>query len=1260
MRTLTGVSITFDTHDDNKDDTTAVHVFVKNRLNSSRTPEGHGDFVSNWLDHLRYQDDGDLVDERNPYLAVGLGLGVDTEFEDPSSATFDLALTSDAIDVDQIVLPAASIHILSDGDDRWIFDYTVAFAFDDSNGGSGSFSFTSDRDGIAGIVLDQDNRDHYGILAENPLHAPLVPDVPVTDAILDRVTIEFATHNDNKDFDTHLNVHVVNRLSATSAQDLAIGLDVFPDEEFPDAGAASPLSVKKFSWSSSPTDAALASDAIRLADIMLPVVYIMIVPNGDDRWIFDYRVTFEFADPRNYHLKRYVYSSRTNGVILDQDNNKHEGVYQGRPFPTVSPPTAPPLTLRPVDHTAVPKMISLPLLQRKLDEFVNLRTGGLAEANPPLRRVRLHNAGRFGEDTTPESYLDVQSLNAGKGSMTFVSGPSSLGQFTVATLGFFLRDINSSALNLTVDASGVTPLRLDVAFETEGPQELGAVDTPDIDFVRFALSLGLTLDLTRTTDRSGHEITVVDLFSWIDDLATIQSVQGVDPADGKLRLHHTGTWLRRPFDVWSIESHDAVLARLMEQVLLVDLATSSAFDPGDEIHGTIVSAIYGKLTSPDLLTKQTAREAVNSQVTSWLLGGVADDDHNTDENNTVIHDMGIQNANPEFGIPEDSLVISYTGPRHTFVPTTPPDWPTAHAPNPAHDFSPATLANIDHIVVLTMENRSFDHMLGYLSLPREQGGASRSDVDGLKGNESNVYQGKTFPTFPLTETLFAPDPPHGYEPVHQAINGGAMDGFVKSFAEAHGDRIAGQIMGHHTAATVPVYDALARDFAIGHRWFASHPGPTFCNRFYELTGRLNLDTRGFWEFDNSSPVRPVFTPTIFDYLSGADPVTGEKLTWNYFEHGYCFLRFFESHTFDQTRIVDVDDPQSGFFALAREGRLPHVSFIDPHFVELPPGADADGPPADVALGQAFVSRVVEAVVSGPAWEKTLLVIVYDEHGGFYDHVAPPKAPRVSPDLAIDTYGVRVPVFLVSPWVRPGAVFGHDGTATHPDRTLYFDHTSILKTIARRFLSTAPPYLGPRYAAAKDLSAAIGTHLHKPQFRPFLRYNLRFLRSHLMLDVQFANPAPGTLLWQFPANGTVAQDFSFEDAGHGYVYIRAHVSNLYLTVQEPATAGGAAAQASLSIIQDVKYPAGAAGSGTPARRGALQRWKVTPVGISQLSRHDHVIASEAYPERQLQPADPSQAEAPIVLGKPGHGPPSGQSNVWRITSPLLPDGGGNHP
>jgi len=112
---------------------------------------------------------------------------------------------------------------------------------------------------------------------------------------------------------------------------------------------------------------------------------------------------------------------------------------------------------------------------------------------------------------------------------------------------------------------------------------------------------------------------------------------------------------------------------------------------------------------------------------------------------------------------------------------------------------------------------------------------------------------------------------------------------------------------------------------------------------------------------------------------------------------------------------------------------------------------------------------VETVVASPKWDKTLLIITYDEHGGFYDHVPPPNAVPVAPGM-LQTTGVRVPCFIISPWVKAGGVIG--------SHTLHFDHTSILKTIARRFMSNNPPFMGARYAAAKDLSSVLGNALRQ--------------------------------------------------------------------------------------------------------------------------------------------------------------------------------------
>ena len=624
MRTLTGVSITFHTHDDNKNDSTLVHVFVKNRLNNSRTPEQHGDYLSNRLDLARYvpaqlipglgaSPGGDLeVGERNPYLAVGEGLGAGQEFEDPSSMTFELIPAQTGLDIEQIVLPAVSIHVLTDGDDRWIFDYTVTFTFTDEAGAQTTIERSSVRDGLHGVILDQENHNHYRVLAEG-FGAPPALDRPVTDAFLSRITLDLITHgrdDDNKDFDTKLDVHIVNRLSATAAQDYAIGQNLFPGQEF------LPNSVHTFIWSTSEGDGILAPPEIKLADVVLPVVYLVINPIGNDRWNFDYRVSYEFTDPNSVTGKTLVFSSQTKGVILDQDNPKHEGVYQGPPFPTVTPPTAPVLTTRPVEHVTTPKMISIPLLQRKLEEFVSSRTGTLTDPNPPLRKLRLHNAERFTDDTTPESYLDVQSLVAGKGTgvlaMRYVSSPSSLGQLT---LSFRLQDINSSAVTLSIDPSGAsaTPLTAAVRFEADGPIELASTDTPDIDFLRFAISLRLTLDLARTADTFGNTRTLVDLMSWVAEVEELRRTTQVVTGG----LHWKGTFLHEPVDfvtpLGPLSDPDEVVTDFTEQVIQVSIATDSVFDPERFLRRTIVQKIYGQLISADPLTGRTTRDGINAQ-----------------------------------------------------------------------------------------------------------------------------------------------------------------------------------------------------------------------------------------------------------------------------------------------------------------------------------------------------------------------------------------------------------------------------------------------------------------------------------------------------------------------------------------------------------------------------------------------------------------------------------------------------------------------
>ena len=395
------------------------------------------------------------------------------------------------------------------------------------------------------------------------------------------------------------------------------------------------------------------------------------------------------------------------------------------------------------------------------------------------------------------------------------------------------------------------------------------------------------------------------------------------------------------------------------------------------------------------------------------------------------------------------------------------------------------LSKVDHIVVLMMENRSFDHMLGYLS--REGG---RTDVEGLKWeNDSdrtqfNFYNGLFYYPNRLIDThLFYPEsigPDHSFESVKAQMLDN-MGHFVSDYArnKISDDDPAqlSQVMGYYTGEQLPTYDMLAREFTICDHWFCSHPGPTWPNRFVTLTGDLNRNSYGEPEVD--TPSYSDFTPseatTLFDLL------TERNVSWQYFEQRASTMRAYTKYTFDLVNVREYSDPVSGFAAAVLAG-LKSVTFVDPLFGDLPAGLDSpqdndDAPPSDLADGQRFVSQVVTTLftpASNPNWEKTMLVIVYDEHGGFYDHVQPPEDAVPLTGQYSGKLGPRVPAFVVSAWTPAGAVLKD-----------VFDHTSIAATILNRFCSPHPPVLSPRVSAAKDLRDALSLTEARGQLTPLL-------------------------------------------------------------------------------------------------------------------------------------------------------------------------------
>ena len=389
------------------------------------------------------------------------------------------------------------------------------------------------------------------------------------------------------------------------------------------------------------------------------------------------------------------------------------------------------------------------------------------------------------------------------------------------------------------------------------------------------------------------------------------------------------------------------------------------------------------------------------------------------------------------------------------------------------------LAAIEHIVVLMLENRSFDHMLGYLYHDTGNVTPAGHAFEGLTGSESNPgTDGKPVPVFPITPTTpnayFMPgaDPGEGYMATNSQLFGTdtepapptapTMQGFVTNYAytlkweaQEKWSIVAGtqpqDIMGCYTPEALPVLSALARGYAVCDHWFGSAPTETLPNRAFALaaTSQGHMDDK----------TRTFTSPSIFGSLTNAG------LGWSVYGYDAQPLT---KHNFPD--ITSAAATHFGRFAdfkkAAAAGTLGAFTFLEPSWG---PSGNSQHPNYDVALGEQLIHDVYYALRHGPAWNSTLLVITYDEHGGCYDHV-PPPANATPPDSAAGEFGFgftrfgpRVPTVLVSPLIQAGTVF------RVPDGGTPLDHTSVLKTVEARW-GLAP--LTARDAAAEHVGAVL--------------------------------------------------------------------------------------------------------------------------------------------------------------------------------------------
>jgi phospholipase C len=337
--------------------------------------------------------------------------------------------------------------------------------------------------------------------------------------------------------------------------------------------------------------------------------------------------------------------------------------------------------------------------------------------------------------------------------------------------------------------------------------------------------------------------------------------------------------------------------------------------------------------------------------------------------------------------------------------------------------SPDT-SGIDHIVVVMMENRSFDHYFGW--------------VPGADGKQAGLQfldrNGDPQTTHHLTDFQGCgnPDPDHSYEGGRIQFNDGACDGWLLS---GENDTFS---IGYYQSSDLAFYGQAVSQWTTFDRYFSATMAETYPNRFYQHSAQTD-------RLHNSTDIATM--PTIWDRLADAG------LSRRYYFSDVPFLALYGS------KYLDIASPIEQFTLDCAAGTLPAVSFIDPRFLDEGSGSSGDDHPhADIRVGQAFLNGIYRSVTTSPQWSRAALVINYDEWGGFFDHVAPDTAPDARPDLGTGLRGFRVPCVLISPRARRGYV----------SHTTY-DHTSVLKMIEWRF---GLPALTARDAAANNLATAL--------------------------------------------------------------------------------------------------------------------------------------------------------------------------------------------
>jgi phospholipase C len=338
-------------------------------------------------------------------------------------------------------------------------------------------------------------------------------------------------------------------------------------------------------------------------------------------------------------------------------------------------------------------------------------------------------------------------------------------------------------------------------------------------------------------------------------------------------------------------------------------------------------------------------------------------------------------------------------------------------------------SGIEHVVVVTMENRSFDHFLGWL--PEANGKQA-----GLTFFDKSGVAHPTAPLAPDYQGCIHPDPDHSYEGARIEYNNGLCDGWLKAGSN---DEYS---IGYYVQSDLPFLANAAQTWTAFDNYFAALMAPTFPNRIYLHAAQTD-------RLDDS--ILPFSTlPTIWDRLAD------HNLSRKYYFTDLPFLVLWGA------KYAGISSLITDFYSDCAAGKLPAVSYVDPGLLGEEQGlSNDDHPHADIRNGEVFLNSIYQAVTASPNWKNTLLIITFDEWGGFFDHVPPTKAPIPASDAALGSDGLRgfrVPTLVISPWSPRGTVASG-----------LYDHTSILKLIEWRW-SLRP--LTVRDSSANNLAEAL--------------------------------------------------------------------------------------------------------------------------------------------------------------------------------------------